>query len=73
MANLIVILIVVLVICSAGAFATYNIGKYFDEKIKNNETKINNFDDCVNSGNAVIGADPIRCIDTQGNIYLRNP
>lgn len=61
---------IVLAICSAGAFATYHIGKYFDDKALEEE-KIESFEDCIVAGNSAMGSNPIRCIDGDGNVFAK--
>ncbi len=70
MIKMFVVAVIVLAICSAGAFATYNVGKYFDNKHQQNE--INSFEDCLNAGNSAITGNPLRCISSNGTVYLGN-
>lgn len=74
MVKLIVVAVVVLVISSAGAFALYNVGKYFDERNNDdvNDEITGNFDSCVNSLNASIEYDPLRCVDSTGRVFVKN-
>lgn len=59
---------VMIVVYSAGAFACYEVGKYFDNKM-NDEKEINNFEDCVSEGYSVIQVYPRVCVDDLGNTY----
>jgi hypothetical protein len=62
--------IIVLAICSAGAFATYHLGKYYDDKIAQEE-KIENFEDCVKAGDSAVSSSPLRCIDRTRNVFVK--
>ena len=62
--------IVILVVCSAGAFATHAVGKYFDDK-HNEPKEVHNFDECVSAGYLLIGTYPEKCIDNLGNEFIR--
>ena len=70
MLKIIVIVVVVFVIYSAGALASYHLGKYYDDRHLEVE-EIKDFDDCVNSHNPNILADPVRCVDAKGNVFFR--
>lgn len=70
MIKMFAVALVVLAICSAGAFAAYNVGKYFDEKIIKKE--VNSFDECIRAGNSAIADNPIRCISSNGTVYFSN-
>lgn len=58
--------VIVLVVCSAGAFSLSFAGKYFDERY---DKRIEGFDDCVASGYSVIRVYPRICVDSHGNTY----
>ena len=62
------LMVVVLMISSAGALASYNIAKYFTEKNK----VVDSFDSCVASGYPIIESSPPKCIDSKGNIFYQN-
>lgn len=65
--------VIILAVCSAGAFATHAVGKYFDERHSSGEQTeaiIESFEDCVNSGEGAIIDNPMRCVDSSGNIFL---
>ena len=72
MIKMFAVAVIVLAICSAGAFATYNVGKYFDNKHQQSGIGINSFEDCVNAGNSAITGNPLRCISSNGTVYLGN-
>lgn len=63
MIKLISILLIILVVCSAGAFACYEAGKYFDKE--------NNLEDCVDSGNPERVNNSIRCIGLSRVVFVQ--
>lgn len=69
MLKLMTMAVIILAVCSAGAFATRAVGQYFDNKYQ--ENKIESFDDCVLSGEGAIIDNPMRCVDSSGNLFLK--
>ena len=62
-----------LVVYSAGAFACYEVGKYFDNRSNNDgENVIGNFDDCVVSGRSIIQVYPGICVNPNENVFVKN-
>lgn len=67
MLKLFTMAVIILAVCSAGAFASYSVGKYFDDR----RNDIKDFDDCVMAGNSAVAGNPIRCIDEDGNVFFK--
>lgn len=65
MIKIISLFVIMIVVYSAGAFALYEAGKYFDNKSHEDM----NFDECVASGYSVIQVYPRICVDSDENIY----
>lgn len=65
MIKIIGLVIIMIVVYSAGAFALYEVGKYFDNK----DNDKMNFDKCVAEGYSVIQVYPRICVDSEGNTY----
>lgn len=68
MTKIIWIVLAMIVVYSAGAFALYEAGKYIDSK----NNKVNNFEECVGEGYSVIQVYPRVCIDENGNTYTED-
>jgi hypothetical protein len=66
MIKIISLVVIMIVVYSAGAFALYEAGKYFDSR---DNSKLESFDDCVASGYSVIQVYPRVCVDDLGNTY----
>lgn len=71
MMKMLTVAVVILAICSAGAFATYSVGKYFDDQRLANEQKVNSFEECANKGYTVMETHPEQCVDNNGNVFFR--
>lgn len=57
---------IMIVVYSAGAFACYEVGKYFDNKMND---EVDSFEECVSEGYSVIQVYPRVCVDNLGNTY----
>lgn len=68
MLKLFTMAVIILAVCSAGAFASYSVGKYFDE-LNGSQNDDFGFDDCVASGYSIIEIYPRICVDENGNTY----
>lgn len=64
MTKIVWIVLAMVVVYSAGAFALYEVGKYIDSKGDQMS-----FDECVASGYSVIQVYPRVCVDGRGNTY----
>jgi len=71
MLKILALAVIMLAISSAGALASYNIAKYFEEKNDNNGS-IEDFEEGIASRNVSIEFDPVRCIDSNGTVFLQN-
>lgn len=67
MMNMLTVSVIILVVCSAGAFATHAVGKYFDDR----GNEINSFEECANAGFTVIQTYPLSCVDSLGNNFTQ--
>lgn len=66
MIKMIGLVVVMIIVYSAGAFACYEVGKYIDNRITD---ETGNFEDCVSEGYSVIQVYPRICVDSNGNTY----
>ncbi|MBM3231853.1 hypothetical protein FJZ21_00545 [Candidatus Pacearchaeota archaeon] len=67
MIKIIGFVVIMIIVYSAGAFALYEAGKYFDNKMDN---EIDGLDECINEGYSVIQIYPRVCVDKFGNNYI---
>jgi len=67
MIKLIALVLIVLTISSAGAFASYSFGKYLENNIGE---EIDSFDTCIAAGYPVQETAPPRCMDSKGNTFI---
>jgi predicted secreted protein len=70
MLKLLTMAVIILAICSVGAFSLSSVGKYFDNK-SHEPKEINSFEECANSGFTVINSNPPQCTDSSGKIFTR--
>lgn len=64
------VVVIIFIVCSAGAFACYSVGEYFDSR--GSDIEINGFEECVNAVNSAISSNPIRCVDFSGNVFVKD-